>query len=142
VGTTPGRPGANPRTINIPVDVFGVANVHALINNWAGQPGPNSYAYLEFFGSEGAYFRKDLIGDDDIRDYLFGMYTNNINGITTTNVFTAGEGRFNQVRLDKLVVSLPDEFLDQTLSTIRVSDNGGEGFQRVLLVGLTVETPE
>ena len=35
-------------------------------------------------------------------------------------------------------IVLPDEFADQTLSTIKLVDNGRWGFQRVVLDGVTV----
>jgi uncharacterized membrane protein len=125
--------GPNPRTINIPVGRFGVMEVHTLINTYWGQGGPASYASLEFLGSDGAYFRKDLIGNEDIRDFKNFFWTNNINGTTTVNVVWV-----NPDRLDKQRIVLPSDFHNETLSTIRLSDIGGDVFQRTFLAGVTV----
>src|SRR6266567_4778603 len=60
--------GPYPHVLDIAVGVANATEVHTLINTFYGQPGPNSYVTLEFFGSGGAYYRKDLIGDVDVRD--------------------------------------------------------------------------
>jgi len=125
--------GSNPRSIDIAVNRTGVVEVHTLINNYWGQPGPTSYAWLEFFGTHGAYFRKDLIGNEDIRDFNQLFFTNAINGTTTTNVVSIGNHR-----LDKQEIALPADFYDETLLTVRMSDNGGDNFQRVFLAGVTL----
>lgn len=120
-------------SINISVGVLGVYEVQTLINSSYGTPGPNSYASLEFFGSGGAYYKKDLIGNLDIRDHFNSAWTNQINNTTTTNVFTHG-----RCRLDKQFVALPVEFSNQSLVSIRVNDSGRGGFQNVILAGVTV----
>ncbi len=125
--------GPNPRSIDITPSRPGVVEVHTLINTYWGQPGPASYAWLEFFGSDGAYFRKNLIGNVDIRDFNQLFFTNNINGTTTTNVFTVGSHRLDKQRID-----LPADFHDETLVKIRLSDNGSDGSTRVFLAGVTV----
>src|SRR5688572_2827258 len=58
--------GSYPRTIDIHVGQSNVTVVETLINTiygWAG-----THASLEFIGSEGAYYRKDLVSNSDIRD--------------------------------------------------------------------------
>jgi len=127
--------GPNPRTIDIPLGRFGVWEVHTLINTYWGAPGPTSYASLEFFGSDGAYYRKDLIGNDDIRDFNDFVFTNQINNTTTVNVVSVGPHR-----LDKQRIALPAEFRNQTLDTVRLSDTGGDNLQRAFLAGMTVLT--
>lgn len=129
--------GPNPRRVDIPVGRSGVGEVHTLINTYWGVPGPTSYASLEFFGSDGAYFREDLIGGEDIRDWNNFVFTNTINGTTTQNVVSIGTHR-----LDKQQIALPAEFRDQVLETVRLSDNGGDNVQRVFLAGLAVLTQE
>lgn len=131
--------GPNPRVLNIPVGVFGVTEVNTLINNYWGQAGPTSYASLEFFGSGGAYYKKDLVGNVDIRDFLNNVFTNSINGTTTTQVYSGfGTNGFQENRLDKQQITLPSIFQTNTLNSIRLSDNGGNGFQRTFLAGVTV----
>lgn len=98
------------------------------------------YASPECFGSDGATFTKPVFGNDDIRDFLAGSFTNSINGVTTIQVFTAGSGHQNEVRLDMQIIELPAEFLTRTLTNMRVIDSGGATLQRIWLAGLTCET--
>jgi hypothetical protein len=123
--------GADPQAIEITINLF-VQEVHTLINTgWGATGGP--YAYLEFFGAGGGYYRKDLYGNEDIRDWYNGAYTNGINGTTTINVFWQ-----DNRRIDKQQINLPPEFLRQRLLKMRMVDNGSNGFQRTYLQGLTV----
>ncbi|MBW3623260.1 MAG: Ig-like domain-containing protein [Armatimonadetes bacterium] len=126
-------PGPNPRTLDVPVNLSGVTEVHTLINTGWGKPGPESYASLEFFGSNGAYFKKDLVGNQDIRDWSQWSFTNGINGTSTFGVLYRGSHR-----VDKQRVALPPEFIGQRLERIRLTDNGAENFQRAFMAGLTV----
>ena len=127
----------NPRYIEINVDKIGVSEVHTIINTFWGQAGPNSYAYIEFIGSGEAYYKVDLVGNIDIRDYNQASWTNHINNSTTIEVFNNNKGQ----RLDKQVFTLPDAFLVQKLNYIRLVDNGSSSFQRVFLFGITVGIP-
>jgi len=132
---SPDRLGTGAHTLSIPVTIASPREVHTLINTYWGQPGPESFAHIEFFGSEGAYQRFDLVGNDDIRDYNDNPdYTNSINGTTTIEVFSNGSGQ----RLDKQFFALNSDFIDETLVEIRVTDNGAESLQRIFLYGLTV----
>lgn len=126
--------GPNPRTIEVAVNRFGVQEVHTLINTYWGQPGPASYAVIECLGSDGAYSRKDLVGNADIRDWNDFIFTNAINGTTTQNVVLLGPHR-----LDKQMLALPADFHDETLLLVRFSDHGNDGLQRAFLAGLTVK---
>lgn len=126
--------GSNPRTLEVTLDLYSVVEVQTIMNTAWGQPGPNCYCWLEFIGSGGAYFRKDLIGNDDVRDYRDSAWTNNVNGITTVNVWSGGDRH----RLDKQTITLPDEFRTQTLTRVRLTDIGADDFQRIGLYGLTV----
>lgn len=127
------EPRSNPKVQDVNVDIFGVKEVHILINSGWGQPGPASYASMEFYGSLGDVYVETLIGNDDIRDWLNALWTNFINGVWTVNVWTEGNAR-----LDKMTVKLPEEFQDQELATVRFIDNGAVNFQRIFVVGLTV----
>jgi hypothetical protein len=133
--------GSGPSTFTIDVGVTGVTEVQTLINTiygWAG-----THAALEFFGSAGAYYRKDLVSNSDIRDHYNALWTNQINNTTTTNVFSNGPAR-----LDKQQIDLPGEFAGQTLQTIRVIDDGNNNYggtpidtwQNVIFYGVTVGT--
>ena len=128
----------NPHQIDISVGVSGVSKVYTLINSaWGQDVSKGSFAAIEFYGSDGAFLGKDLYGNADIRDYYSGNWTNSINGTTTINVFKTSNGQF---RLDMQTIDLPDDFLSQTLETIRVIDTGGQNIQRIFLAGITVES--
>jgi hypothetical protein len=125
--------GANPRVLDINVDIWRAREVHTLINTYWGLNGPSSYAALDFYGSDGAHYTKNLVGNVDIRDYNQGGYTNSINGTTSTTVV-----QISGHRLDKQRIVLPSEFRTQRLIRIRLSDLGTDGAQRVFLSGVTV----
>lgn len=131
--------GSNPKMLTIPVDMFGVSEVHTLINAWWGVAGPTSLAFLEFLGADGAYFRKDLVGNIDVRDYNQNIFTNQINNTTTTQVISYRSFGVGQ-RIDKQQIVLPADFHDETLSEIRLTDVGKMYTQRVFLAGLTVRS--
>jgi hypothetical protein len=128
-------PGGN-GFIDISVNLFGVQEVQTLINSSYGRSGPAVYTYLEFFGTNGAYYRKDLIGNVDIRDHYQAAWTNSINGTTTTNVYSSGPT--NQSRVDKQGIVLPANFGMETLTSIRLHDTGSVLVQNTLLYGVTV----
>lgn len=127
----------NPRGIEIPVGVQGAVKVFTLMNSDWGQPGPQSYAHLEFVGSEGAFFRKDLIGGVDFRDFNQDGFQNVINGTSTQEVWNNGTGQ----RMDMQQIELPADFADQELKTVRLVDEGGDRFQRMWFNALTIATP-
>ena len=132
--------GPNPRTLDILVNQQGVDRVYTLINTGGGALGPTAYAWLEFWGDGGAYHRKDLVGNVDLRDYNYDGWTNQINGTTTVNVFLHNPGVYNgERRLDMQIIDLPAAFLLQTLTHIRLSDNGGDNLQRTILEGVAAE---
>lgn len=132
--------GSNPRTLTIPVGLFGVDQVHTLINTHWGETGSGTFASIRFLGSGGLEYSMALDGNDDIRDYLLGSFSNSINGTTTTEVFSSGSGVYNQVRLDKQEFDLPAAFEAAILQSIELTDNGDTSFQRVFLAGVTVHT--
>jgi hypothetical protein len=138
---------ANPRVLEVPIGIDGVDKVYTLMNTFWGEKAAGTKASVEFVGSAGAMFSLALDGNVHVRDYLNNIFTNSINGTSTVNVFTAGSGLFNEVRLDMQIIDLPPEFLSQTLVKMRVIDNGvnddGMGMndpQRVFLAGVTVES--
>lgn len=137
----PWETGPNPRTLDIQVNEYGVEKVYTLINTHGGQTG-SALAWLEFYGDGGAYFQKDLIGNVDIRDYNYDGWTNDINGTTTVNVFLVNPGVWDgETRLDMQMIDLPKDFRNQTLTNIRLTDNGGTDIQRVFLTGVTLGIP-
>jgi hypothetical protein len=134
--------GVNPRVITVPVNIFGVAQVHTLINTLWGEQDAGTRASISFHGNASAVYTVLLDGNADIRDYLWNTFTNTINGTTTINVFTAGVGQGfgpgNQVRLDMQTFKLPEVFASQTLTSIRISDWGENQYQRLIVSGISV----
>lgn len=117
-----------------PVGVVGVTQVQSLLNTTFGQPGPNSYLKFEFYGSAGDVYTKEFIGNSDVRDLVNNTWTNSINGTSTTNVHITGL----KYRMDKQTIELPSSFANQSLTKIRMVDNGAFNFQRAVLYGITV----
>jgi len=129
--------GPNPRSAEVEIGIAGVTEVHTLMNTYWGVGGPSSYASIEFFGSKGARHTVALIGDSDMRDFAAYVFTNRINNTTTVQVWSD-----RGARLDKQKFVLPAAFATQTLTKVRFSDNGGDGMQRIFVMGLTVKSPQ
>ena len=114
-----------------------------MINTFGGILG-GPYAWLEFYGQDPGtpLFTKELYSGSDIRDYLENVWNNTINGTSTVNVFSAGPGGFdNEVRLDMQTILLPSVFQTETLTRVRLVDNGPlNDTQRTFLAGITAET--
>lgn len=129
--------GSNPRTLTVPTNIAGATTVYSLINTFWGQGGPNSYASITFNATGGLSHTVSLVGNVDVRDYNQWVWTNTINGTTTQEVFNNNNGQ----RMDMQTFTLPAAFASQTLTSIVIDDNGGSNFQRVFLMGLTVQVP-
>jgi hypothetical protein len=134
-------PAPNPHVLDIPVQRFGVRRVYTLINtSWGLDRSAGSFASIEFVGDGGAYLKKELYGNVDFRDWNRHNYTNTINGTTTVNVFMVNAGQFDrEKRVDMQIIELPPAFLRENLVNIRITDNGTDGSQRLLLHGVTVQ---
>ncbi|MBV5309550.1 hypothetical protein [Chromatium okenii] len=126
-------------TVSIAINKFGVNKVYSLINTWWGTTDSNK-AYVDFLGTNGAYYSLNLIGGYDIRDYNQSSYTNTINSPNTVNVYVQPENSSH--RLDMQSIDLPDAFMSETLETIRFRDLGGADYQRIFLTGLTVDVSD
>lgn len=125
--------------LDVPVNEFGITEVYTLINSGWGTT-QSGRMIIEFFGSDGAYFSRDLIGDDDIRDWnLYPTYTDQINGVTTVNVVYEPDGKDgNPDVMDMQIFELPVDFYDEMLQTIRVTDNRTTFVHSGLVSGITV----
>ena len=120
----------------LPVGIYGVKSVITLMNTGWGES-LGSYVKLEFFGRNGSYHRKELMGNIDIRDYWLG-YTTAINNTTTINVWNGASSQ-GACYIDMQTIDLPESFSKDTLSTILITDTGKVGVQRSVLIGLTVK---
>jgi len=124
--------GAGLKEITIPMNIYGVSEVHTLINlSWGSYGAMNTW--ITFEGSDGATYTKYLYDGIDVRDWYQGGYANSINGTTSVAVYENGRSR-----VDKQFIDLPDDFLGQYLVSMTISDNGGSGYHRAFLYGLTV----
>jgi hypothetical protein len=130
--------GAYPHVLSIPLNISNATQAYTLINTFYGQPGPTSFIKLEFFGTGGAYYSKDLIGNVDVRDHFFASWTNTINGTSTTNVYSSGGGPFQESRLDMQQILLPSIFQGQTLTEFRLTSTGGVLISDASIQGLTI----
>ena len=129
--------GANPRVVEISVDVPMATEVYTLLNAFWGETSPGTFASIEFIGSDGAFYAVDLDGDDHVRDWNEATWANNI--VNAVEVWTSSSGKQH---LDMQTFVLPADFHDETLQMIRIVDNGSDGVQRVGLTGLTVAATE
>lgn len=107
---------ATTQVYELPVGVFGATEVYTLMNLWYGTNG-HVVARVDFFGSAGAVYGRDLVVGTDIRDHYDGAYSNTINGTTTLQVFSA-----DGVRLDRQTFALPGSFATQTLDRMVVTN--------------------
>ena len=134
--------GGGLQTATIMLNVEGATTVHTLMATVWGQPGPTSFASLKFMGSEGAEFTLDLLGNRELRDFNPPPtnFTDRINNTTTINAWTGPvyDGTHHHI-LDHQMISLPAAFATQTLTSVTLTDRGGDIFQRVILAALTVE---
>lgn len=134
--------GPGERVIEWPVGQMGVREIHTLINtDWGTAGGP--FAKIEFFGSEGAYYLKNLFSCEDIRDHSPNNGNcDTINGTTSINVWNNGLSGRARFIVDKQQINLPADFWDEVLVSVTITDAGhGEGHQRLMVMGLTVIAP-
>ena len=128
--------GSGTVSITIPVGVYGVTSAFTLIDTMWSQPGPQAYVSVTFNGNNGATFTQPLVGGVNIRDYNNDGGQNNINNTSTVQAWTNNAGQ----RLDRQEYILPSEFATQTLTSVTITDNGGQNFSRAIFAGLTVCT--
>ncbi len=141
-----GATGSN-RQVTIPVTPKGqVAEVDLILGTYWGEQVPGTFASLLFTATDGSTFTVELDGNSELRDYQIGNHANQINGITTTQVYTRPDNPIMHADVTRVV--LPDDWWGKTLASVTVRDfgangQGSDGFQRVFIAGLTlVEVPE
>lgn len=110
--------------MTISTSISNANRVYTLINSWWGYN--NSYiGKLEFFGTNGAYYKYDLIEGWNVRDHYNDGFVNYTNDPTTIDdVISPGGG----VRLDMQVIDLPSVFESETLTSITITNLGGNGY--------------
>jgi hypothetical protein len=125
--------------LNIPVNQFGAKAAYTLIDTDWGTAS-SGYMLIEFFGSNGAYASKDLIGNSDMRDWnLYPLFTTQINGTTSRNVWHNDNGDDgNPDVVDMQTYVLPADFQNQVLTSIRITDHRQVFVHSGILSGITV----
>ena len=121
-------------TVEFAVNSYGVRSGYSLIGTYWGSSSPSAKASIEFFGTNGAYYKKNLVGNVDIRDWNHFIYTNDINGTTTVNVLNYYSPGTH--RMDMQEYSLPEIFATETLTSIRLTDQ--RVGQNLFLAGLAL----
>jgi hypothetical protein len=118
---------------DITVNVFGVTQAYTLINSGFGTFGANNGS-VEFFGTNSAYYKVDLVQGTNIRDHFNNVFNNTIDGITAIPAFSAiGATTGQELRLDQQIYNLPSQFGSETLQTIRFTslfNNGSNDYTK------------
>ncbi len=124
--------------LNIAVGIFGVTQAYSIINSGFGAFGSNNGS-MEFFGTNGSYYKVDLIQGTNIRDHYDGFFNNTIDNVTAIAAFNLGPGR---ARFDEQIYNLPMAFANETLNTIRFTsvDLGANG--QAFIAAATVRTAD
>jgi hypothetical protein len=128
-GNAPG-----PVELTLSVNIEDAKNAYSLLNTFWGAAAPN-VGSVTFKGANGLTQTFSLAGNSDVRDYFQNVYTNEINGTTTVQVFANGARR-----LDMQKFALAAGFQDENLTSIVFTDLGSDGYSRLTLTGVTVET--
>jgi MYXO-CTERM domain-containing protein len=123
-----------PESLDITVDVFGVTDAYTIINSAWGSYGTTD-GYVEFFGSDGAYYSAPLVQGTNLRDHNNGGFNNTIDGVNAVTAFDGGAAR-----LDMQLYTLPATFADETLETIRFTSGATSGSGVPFIAAATVET--
>ena len=124
--------------LDIAVGIFGVTQAYSIINSGFGAFGSNNGS-MEFFGTNGSYYKVDLIQGTNIRDHYDGFFNNTIDNVTAIAAFNVGPGR---ARFDEQIYNLPAAFANETLNTIRFTsiDLGASG--QAFITAATVHTAD
>jgi len=116
---------------DISVNVVGVTQAYTLINSGFGTFGANNGS-VEFFGTNSAYYKVDLVQGANIRDHFNNVFNNTIDNTTAIPAFSATGATTNrELRLDQQIYNLPSQFGSETLQTIRFTslfNDGSNGY--------------
>jgi uncharacterized membrane protein len=122
----------SPFSIDIPVSFSNPRTVYTLINSAWGR-----YGYLdgsvEFFGTNGAYAKFDLVQGTNVRDHNNDGFNNTIADGTPSVGFGGG-----QVRFDRQTFVLPSSFTGATLTDVRLNGYGNFPLGQPFLAAVTV----
>ncbi|HRE78431.1 MAG TPA: T9SS type B sorting domain-containing protein [Flavobacterium sp.] len=125
--------GPNPRSLTLQPDCNIITDFSLFANTYWGSPGMPALLNVEFYNNNQLVYVKDLIGDDDIRDFNnSAAFTSMINNVNTVNYWTSGNGNR---RLDRINIPLPSPM---AIDRIVINDFGDTMVQRVFVLATTV----
>lgn len=124
-----------PSITNFPVSITNAATVYTLMNSYDGQLGSTN-GTMDFYGSQGAHARFEIVQGLNIRDHYNGTYQNMI----SSNFMSLYWGTNRQVRLDCQGWMLPTNFCTQTLTNIQVRSFGNRPNGVPTVAAITVRT--
>ncbi len=128
--------------LTIPVKLSNVVELRTIMG-LTYATGAKGTVFLEFRGNKGAFYRKELVVNQDIRDFR----TSNFSKIVppTQKVWSRplmqlpNQGKDWEMFLDEQTITLPAEFASQELDTVTIVDRGKHNAQRSFLVGVTAK---
>jgi hypothetical protein len=134
-GSTTAASGTYSVTLSLP-DVMDVTHVYTMINTLWGSVGTKNVLDITFSaGNGGASVTQDLIDGTNVRDYNL-EYGNTINGTTTKQAFSNGEGQV----LDMQEYTLPSYFATDGLVSVTLTEDGASGYEKAMFNALTLQT--
>ncbi|MBV9511119.1 MAG: PEP-CTERM sorting domain-containing protein [Caulobacteraceae bacterium] len=136
-------------------DIVDATSAGTLLNSIWGQDGQtgNSYLSITFNATGGVSETFNLFGDSDLRDYADNVYTDFLNNGVGGSPWATGAVAVNGVdgygstdngqptdRMDEQSYLLSPDFIGQTLTSVVMTDIGGDNFQAGALSALTIES--
>jgi hypothetical protein len=126
----------------VPVRLKGVTELRTIIGLTYATGAPET-VFVEFRGSNGGFYRKELVVNQDVRD----MRTSKFSKIVSPTVVVWSrplmqlpkQGADWEMFLDMQQLTLPKEFEEQTLQSITIIDKGKHNAQRLFIAGMTAK---
>lgn len=125
--------GSNPRSLVLPTTCRIITDFSLFANTYWGSSGTPALLNVEFYNNNQLVYVKNLVGDDDIRDFNnSASYTSTINNVNTVNYWTSAN--LNR-RLDRINIPLPTP---TAIDKIVINDFGATSVQRVFVLATTL----
>lgn len=124
-----------PSSNNFPVNVTNAVAIYTLINSSWGEPGYTN-GTIDFYGSQGAHARFNLVQGINIRDHIISSFTQ----IVSSNIMSIYWGPTNKNRFDCQGWMLPTSFFAQVLTNIQVRSFGNDPDGVPTVTAITVRT--
>ena len=125
--------GSNPRSLVLPTTCRIITDFSLFANTYWGFSGTPALLKVEFYNNNQLVYVKDLVGDDDIRDFNNSTsFTSTINNVNTLNYWTSAN---LSRRLDRINIPLPTP---TAVDKIVIKDFGATSVQRVFVLATTL----